>query len=161
MRKERFVTITDEGRDKGKVFHILEMSSYDGETFSMKLLQAIARAGEGINMSETGIAGVAALGQEALGTRTIARIPFDELRTLLDDAMKNITIVRDPAHPEGRYPLREEDIEEVATRMKLRNEVLDLQGLFSDAGSPSTVNSISAPPASKAPSRNIRTSRPR
>jgi hypothetical protein len=59
----------------------------------------------------------------------------------MDEMFRCIAFLPDPRRPELARPLLEDDIEEVATRIALRQEVLDLHLGFSLAGSLSTLAS--------------------
>jgi hypothetical protein len=77
-------------------------------------------------MLTAGMAGFAAL----LGTvGSFLAGPRDEVEALLKEMFDCVSIIM-PATPEGR-PLIEEDIEEVSTRLVLRDEVLELHMGFS------------------------------
>jgi hypothetical protein len=135
-RKVVDVTITDEGRDKGKTFVLTEMPASQAEKWAMRLLLALTRAakdGAGIeipdNLIEQGMAGVAQLGVKAL-----AGVSFAEAEFLMDEMFRCVQI-RQPAIVRA---LVEDDIEEVRTRFKLRVELIALHTGFSLPDFPST-----------------------
>jgi len=123
MRKTAIVTITDEGRDKGKVFKITEMPAAQAEKWGIRALLVLQNAG--VELPETvkgsGLAGVA-----TLGAAQFFKLPFDDIEPLLDEMMGCVMVIRDPAHPETAFPLVSDDIEEIPTRLKLRAEVIKL-----------------------------------
>ncbi|KXJ63063.1 hypothetical protein AXY46_03330 [Achromobacter xylosoxidans] len=134
-RKTATVTISAEGRDKGKVFVLTELSAYEAEDWAGRALLALMNAGVEIpdNIAEAGLAGVAAMGFKA-----IAKLPFDSAKPLLDKMMECIQIQPSPTVTRALIP---DDIEEVATLLQLRKQVLGLHMDFSMAAAPSTSGS--------------------
>jgi hypothetical protein len=130
-RKVARVTIVDEGRDKGKVFVLTEMPASRAEKWAMRALLAMSRSGVDIpnDAVQSGMLGVA-----AAGVQSLARLQFFEAEELMDEMFGCITIQPDPEIPTTTRPLIEDDIEEVATRLKLRWEVLQLHVNFSVSG---------------------------
>jgi hypothetical protein len=128
MRKEVVVVISAEGRDKGKTFLLTEMPASQGERWAMRALLALARSGVEVpdDISNAGMAGIAALGLKAF-----MAVRFDEIEPLLVEMMECIQSLPDPANRDIRRRLVETDIEEIATRLKLRAEVLSLHTGFS------------------------------
>lgn len=126
-RKEIDITISDEGRDKDKVFHLREMPALKAEKWATRALSAIARSGVDIGHIPTG--GMQALA--IVGLQAVVTMKFEDAEPLLDEMLECIkakpspNIVRD---------LVEDDIEEVKTLFTLRKEVLDLHMGFSTAG---------------------------
>jgi hypothetical protein len=152
MRKEEDVVITDEGRDHGKTFHIREMSAIRGEKWAMRALMLVAS-----NNADIGeIEGMGMQGIAALGIQGIMKVQFVEAEPLLDEMMQCITFKPDPDRPAVERPVREEDIEEVATLFYLRRRVVELHVGFSMGGAPSQSTSETRDPPS--PSSNTRTS---
>jgi hypothetical protein len=153
-RKEMDITITDEGRDKGKVFHIREMSAAQAEKWAIRIMSLAAKAGVDIGTvnPQMGMAGVAMMGFNALMGAS-----FDDLEPLLDEMMGCITVKPDPSNPAIVRPIiQDDDIEEISTRFKLRREVVFLHLGFSQSGAPSTQTS-SAQPQPASSSSNIPT----
>lgn len=148
MRKELDITITEEGRDQGKVFHIREMSASQAEKWAMRALLAVGRSG--MEMPEGFVAG-GMRNIALIGIQSILRMNFEEAEPLLDEMMTcvsikpSVTVIR---------ALIEDDIEEVATRIRLRQEVLQLHTGFSVGDIPSE----QTPPNPKSPSSNTQTS---
>lgn len=128
MRKTLTVTITDEGRDKGKVFQLKEMPASQAEKWAARALFSLAKSGvdipEGIEN-----AGMAAMVQ--VGIKAIAGLSFEDAEPLMDEMFACITVKPDLNHPEVERPLIEDDIEEVATRVKLRIDLWNLHTGFS------------------------------
>lgn len=150
MRKELDITITEEGRDHGKVFHIREMPASQAEKWAMRALLAVAKSGVDMpdDLASGGMRGIALVGIQA-----VLRMNFEEAEPLLDEMMEcvsmkpSLTVVR---------ALIEDDIEEVATRIRLRQEVLQLHTGFSFGDSLPAQTSQTKPPVS--PSSNTQTS---
>lgn len=129
-RKETFYTQDAAGRDQGKVFHITEMSASQAEWWALRALMAMGRSGVEVpdNMRDMGMAALAVEGLKA-----VSRIPPEEARPLLDELMGCVQYVPNPADRSVKRPLIESDIEEVATRLKLRAEVFKLHVDFFNA----------------------------
>lgn len=139
-RKFKTVTITADGRDKGKSFLIVEKSAYDAEKWATRALLALSRAGATI---DDDVAGAGALGILTAGIDAFRALPFEDAEPLLDEMMGCIHFVPDPSRIDplsGRPPTRplmrpddfnDGDVEEVATLLQLREEVLSLHLGFS------------------------------
>ncbi len=154
MRKVIDVTITDEGRDKGKVFTLTELSAARAEEWATKALLALAKSGVEIpdNVSGAGLAGIAVLGLKALG-----QMSFADLKPLMDEMFECIKIRPEAKNPNVVRSLIEDDIEEIATRLKLRSEIFTLHTGFSLAGNQSSSTSTSeAIPASSSSTQTFR-----
>lgn len=130
MRKETVVTITTEGRDLGKKFHIKEMPASRLESWVMRAMGAMQRAGMDIevNVLAAGLAGFVAVGLKAF-----LRAPYEEIRPLLEEMFACIERVQDEITEGYHRTLAENDIEEFTTRVKLRDEVFELHMGFSVA----------------------------
>lgn len=133
MRKTADITITDEGRDKGKVFRLREMSAMQAEKWAARALLALAKSGVDIpdEISEMGMAGMV-----ALGIKSLVGVSFRDAEPLLDEMLGCIKIVPDPARPQIERPLIDGDIEEVRTLVTLRKEVFTLHTGFSLPAAP-------------------------
>lgn len=134
MRKTKKVQITEEGRDKGKTFLITEMPAARAERWAMRALMAVADAG--IDLPEAA-AGAGMAGIAVLGIRAVFSIPFEKAEPLMNEMMTCVAFMWD-ARKDLTRPLvddgsDEDDIEEVATRLSLRSEVLELHTGFSVA----------------------------
>lgn len=127
-RKIRPHTITSEGRDRGKIYIITEMSALDGDRWATRALGAVARSGVDVppHIMQLGMGGILAMGFKA-----ILGMQFDEAKPLLDDLMACVTRQEEKV-PDGR-PLVESDIEEILTYSLLRSEVFELHTGFSVA----------------------------
>ena len=138
-RKQATVKIETQGRDFGKVFVITELSASAAEDWAARALFAALNAGVEIpdNIAGAGLAGVASLGVAAL-----TRLPFDSAKPLLDEMFTCVQIQPSPSVTRG---LIEDDIEEVATRLRLRKEVFNLHMSFFTDADPSISGQASAP----------------
>lgn len=133
-RRQVTVTITADGRDKGKVFVLTEKSARDAEDWAARALFAMMNSGMEIpeNIAQQGLAGVA-----ALGIKSLTNLSYDLAKPLLDDMLgciqfqpgTNASVVR---------RLFDDDIEEVATFVQLRQEILSLHIDFFTPAVPST-----------------------
>jgi hypothetical protein len=126
-RKTLTVTIDADGRDQDKAFLIKEMPAAQAEKWAARAFLALAKSGVQIpeNLASAGLAGIAALGIKALGG-----MAFEDAEPLLDEMFQCISIIPDPSRPGVVRALIEDDIEEVATRLRLRKEVFSLHTSF-------------------------------
>lgn len=141
MRKTKTITITAEGRDKGKIFVISEMPASQAEEWGMRALEAIAQKSD----LPAGIQNAGMLGIFILGLKPVLAAPFTMVKPLLDEMFAScLSIQPDPKNPgllrgagtpliKKEGPLVEEDIEEVATRFFLRDQIFELHTGFSPA----------------------------
>lgn len=122
-RKELYYTVESEGRDKGKVFFIKEMSASAAEWWAIRAGLAMAKNGVALpdNFSDMGMAGMAKVGLEM-----VAKIPPEDAKPLLDELMGCVQYVPDASNLSIKRPLFEDATEEVMTRLKLRGEVFKL-----------------------------------
>ena len=141
-RKKLTYTVTTEGRDKGKVFVLTEMPASQAEAWAARALFALMNAGVEIpeNLADAGLAGLAMLGIHAL-----AKLPYEAAKPLLDEMFQCVQIQPNPSNSNIVRKLVEDDIEEVATRLLLRKEILMLHVDFFTAGSGSTSASATPP----------------
>lgn len=148
MRKEADITITDDGRDLGKVFCVREMPAAQAERWAVRALMAVAKSGQDIGSAlGSGMEGIAVLGVTALMT-----MDYYQAEPLLDELM---TCIQIKPSPNVIRALIDEDIEEVSTRIRLKIEVLQLHVGFSLAGGGS--KSTSETSAKKPDSLNTQT----
>lgn len=140
-RKEKIVTITDEGRDRNKSFQLREMGALKAEKWGLKVLSAAARAG--VDIGDVPAGNMQAL--VVIGLQAAFKAPFADVEPLLDELFECVKIIRDPRYPDMVMSLIEDDIEEVATRLKLRWEVLQLHVGFSQGAEASRSTSETAP----------------
>lgn len=127
-RKTASVTITAEGRDHGKVFLLTEMPASQAERWATRALLALGRSGTPIDddVKNSGMAGIA-----VYGLRAFAAVGFEDIDPLLTEMMDCVQFVPDASKPTVVRDLIEDDIQEVATRVFLRSEVVALHLGFS------------------------------
>jgi hypothetical protein len=129
-RKEKQITISAEGRDKGKLFFIRELPARAAEKWASKVLFALMNAGVQVpdNIRSFGLAALVGIGISALG-----KIPFEAAEPLLEEMMGCVTYHPDPNNKDISRPYErfvESDIEEVATIILLRKEIIKLHTDF-------------------------------
>lgn len=134
-RKTANITIDDEGRDKGKVFLITEMSASQAERWAMRTLLALMKGGVELpeGFEHLGMAGIA-----EVGIRALSGLDFEVAEPLLDEMMKCVRAIPDSAKLHYSRDLVDTDTEEVLTRIRLRAEVWKLHTDFLKAVAPST-----------------------
>ncbi len=138
-RHEVDYVVQEDGRDKGKCFHIREAPASKVEWWATRVYAALEK--QGIDVG--GIASHGAAGLIVIGARGLALIPEFDLKPLLDEMMACVTIKPDRSNPALVRPLINdgsdaEDIEEIRTRLSLRQEIAKLHLGFSLAGATST-----------------------
>lgn len=134
MRKKKTYVVQDEGRDKGKHFLIEEMSAAKTERWGMRAFTILMRHNTDVGEVKAagGIEEIARVGFGALAT-----LKFEEVEDLLAEMFDCVSIIPDPKKPEITRPLIEDDIEEVITRLKIREAVFSLHTDFLRGGVPS------------------------
>ncbi|MDI9276166.1 hypothetical protein QMZ65_02970 [Pantoea sp. EABMAA-21] len=122
-RKEIYYTEEGKGRDLGKTFFIREMSATQAEWWAIRAGMAMARSGVELpdNFADMGIAAMA-----GTGLKMVSQIPPQEAKPLLDELMDCVQMVPDSGNQNIKRKLIDDDIEEIATRLKLRMEVFKL-----------------------------------
>ena len=132
--KTKTVTVPDwdGGRDGGKVFLLTEMPSAQAEAWALRMFVALKGHGNGIPESaqRLGMVGVAFAGINAFMQ---ADVDPDVLIPLLNEMLsKCVKRIRDPKVPvPSGIDISPTDIMDVATRVWLRSEVLNLHTNFS------------------------------
>lgn len=126
-RKQIRYTVVSDDRDKGKLFIITEMTSRQGEEWAARALFTMLNCGVDVpdELLSAGLAGLS-----ALGIKSLTKVPFDLAKPLFDEMFQSIEIQPDPRQPAVVRPLIDDDIEEIATRLKLRKAWLDLHLSF-------------------------------
>lgn len=142
MRKHKLVTITAEGRDKGKSFLVVEKSAFETEKWATRALLALSRAGAEISEDAISAGG---LGVLIAGMASFQKLHFEDAEPLLDEMMTCVSFVPDAnrTDPMTSRPftralmmpdsVNDGDIEEIATLLTLRGEALELHLGFSVA----------------------------
>lgn len=130
MRKTANHKITAEGRDKGKLFLLTEMSAEQGEDWAMRVLLALMQSNVQVpeGFLDAGMAGLA-----EMGLKSLSGITWELAKPLMQELMACINFIPDPRNPHVNRGLFEGDIEEIATRAALKWEVLQLHVDFSKA----------------------------
>lgn len=149
MRKEETVVVpASGGRDAGKHFFITEFSADQQERWAVRAL--LAATASGVDIPEDTIAlGMGAV--LALGLRQLLTMSFAEAVPLLDEMMECVQIRPDPKKPDVMRRPDDDDIEELTTRLLLRNRIVELHTGFSIADSLSKLGKVAA----SSPSSNI------
>lgn len=139
-RKTCVYTETREGRDAGKSYFIEEMSATQAERWGTRALSVAAKSGIDLpaELMKSGMAGFV-----VLGVRAFLSAPWHETQPLLDEMFSCIQCIPDPKRPDIKRALVESDIEEVVTRLSLRQEVLDLHLGFFKAAVQSILSAVS------------------
>ena len=129
-RKTAQYKVEDEGRDQGKVFLLTEWDADQAEDWAMRVLLALIANNVDMpeNFEELGMAGLA-----ELGFKSLSKLKWEVAKPLFNEMLQCIEIIPDPSKAHVRRPLVLSDIEEVATRLKLRMEVFNLHVDFSPA----------------------------
>lgn len=147
-RREVTVTVDAEGRDQGKVFIVKELPASRAEDWATRLLLALSTNGVQVpdNFFDMGMAGVA-----AMGIRAIGGMPWASAKPLLDEMMACVRIQPNPTDPRIVRPLIDsgsdgDDIEEVATRVQLREAWITLHTGFSIAAELSKLRTAATEP---------------
>ena len=130
MMKDTVVTITADGRDKGKLFHIREMPARQVERWERRALACMVQTGVQIpdNLQNAGFGFIFAAGLKAL-----LGLSGQEVEALHDELMACVTIHPDPKKPEIERGWIDQDFEEVSTIFRLKDEVIKLHSGFSIA----------------------------
>lgn len=128
FRKTAIITISAEGRDKGKVFHIQEMPAMKIEKWATRALLALVKGGAEIpdDVANAGLAGL-----KALGIKALMGLNYYDAEPLLEEMLECISIIPDPGNRDFMRADIENDIEEVKTLLTLRAAVFNLHADFS------------------------------
>jgi hypothetical protein len=126
-RREKLV-IERPGRDLGKVFWITEMSAAAAEYWAGRLLTMLAKGNQNVpsGFFQMGVEGIAAW----VAVHGVGGIDWIVAKPLLDEMMDCVTIQPDPNRALTR-PLIEDDIEEITTRLAIREAWFDTHLGFS------------------------------
>jgi len=149
------ITITDDTRDKGKVYVITEMPSAKSESWAARAIMAMIKSGIQLppGFDRLGMAGLA-----EVGLQSISGLKWEDAEPLLKEMLDCVQIMPDPTKPHVvRALMVDDDIEELSTRIKLRAEVWKLHVGFLKAVAPSISAQLAT--AQQKPSQTIKTSR--
>jgi hypothetical protein len=144
-RRQVLVTIQDEGRDKGKTYLIEELSAMAAEEWAMRAVLAVLRSGgelqnedldalKQLDWTDEAIAKKGMALVAVLGIKLFAGLEYDRAKPLLDQMLKAVYFVPDPAKLEIRHKLLPDEIQELKTVLRLRAEFLSLHTGFSLSG---------------------------
>ena len=127
-------TIQDKGRDFGKTFVLTEMPASKAESWAIRCILALINGGVELpeDFEQMGMAGMAEIGIQAL-----SGLKWDIAEPLLNEMWSCVQIMPDLSKPQLVRGLIEEDIEEIATRIKLRMEIWKLHTAFFRTAAPS------------------------
>lgn len=140
-------TVTDDGRDHGKVFVLTEMPAAQGEAWAMRALMAMMN--EGVQLPD-GVIGAGMAGLAEMGLTGLIGLRWEVVEPLLAEMMTCVQFMPDPQRPQILRRLFDDDIEEIPTRIKLRAEVWKLHVGFLMAGNtPNSGGSTSGIKAAK------------
>lgn len=144
-------TVKHDGRDKGKVFVLTEMSSREGEEWAFRSLMALMASGVDLpdGFENMGMAGIAQIGLKAF-----SGLKWEVAKPLLDEMWDCVQIMPDPSKHHIVRNLIEEDIEEIVTRLKIRAEIWKLHADFFVVAARSIFSESKAVAANKKHSRN-------
>lgn len=123
--KTKQITI-ENGRDKGRVFLITEMSAAHADNWAMRALIALANGGVDLGglSPQQGMMGMVGVALDALG-----RLKADDAIPLLNELLDCVQII-----PEGGQPrplnMDFNDVEDFTTLWRLRKEVFALHTDF-------------------------------
>lgn len=135
MRHEKLVTIGGDktNRDAGKTFRIEEQPAGIAEDWFLRACMLLSRAGADVppELFQQGLAGFAAMSIGAI-LNGVSKAQWMEVKPLLDEMMSCVSM-RTPAMTFVSGPMMDTQIEEVSTRLLLRQEVADLHLGFSTA----------------------------
>ncbi len=173
--RNRSVTITAEGRDKGKTFEVTEMNAWDAEDWATRAMLMLVKSGSDIPQEtlDSGMSGLISLlvAQESGGMdeetatqkmsrasglviKALSGVSNDELRVLKDELLRQIVFIPNPAKPTRvSYPLFKSQVEEIRTIWRLHKEAFEVTSGFSLPAVDSTSKS-----GTRTGSRNTKTS---
>lgn len=137
-RRTAAITVTADGRDKGKVYHLHELGSVAGERWFMRAMQMLIRSGVDVppNILEQGAMGFVTLGIGACLTG-LGKAPHHEYEELMDQMLPCIVGYQEVT-PDGKLgaivtniALISDQTEEIATWFFLREQIVSLHLGFS------------------------------
>lgn len=155
-RKTKKITISSNDRDNGKSFLITEMPADQAEQWAMRFLFALMNTG--VDLPESAF-NAPTMALANVGLNALGKLPFKDAKPLLDEMFECVKFIP----PTAGLSLidvgsgENSQIEEVATRLKLRASVLELHVGFSIpvgawtsglAAAPSDPTALSSTPTS-------------
>jgi hypothetical protein len=148
-RKTRTVIVPKfpacDNRDLGKHFFIEEWPAARADNWAQRLVYTFSRNGGQLpeRAAGMGLEGIAVMG---INTFLRGNVDPDAMIPLCDELLECVKMIRDPKFPDHVSPIvSDDDIEEVATRWWLRDQVVSVHTNFSPLEALSTlVSSIMA-----------------
>lgn len=132
MRRTKEVTITEDGRDKGKTFVLTELPAEEGEVWAMRAMELLERAGHAVTEEHK------AHGMQGLALTMRAPLTIANARALQDPSLDGMwkCVKFQPANrdapPQKLFADEACQIEEWTTRLRLRMEFFrHVTGFFS------------------------------
>lgn len=165
MRETKLVRVPHfeicRNRDEGKQYLITEWAAARADNWIQRLTHALLKNGDPIPLDLAG-RGWEVIGIVGLNTFLRGRGDSSEVIRLTDELLECVQIVRDPKHPETASSILHDtdDIEEIATRYWLRDQVVSVHANFSvldnlwrllssiTTKSPDSKNTSTSPPGS-------------
>lgn len=153
-RHTKAVTVSAQGRDKGKTFVITEMDAWHGVKFSMRALLALSRGGIEVppGLFEQGWLGLATMMPYVIvvGLKSLHGAQWAEVEPLIDELAGCIKFqppgcANKPDMLQMLFPDPNSQIEEQATFFNLLKEVAQLHLGFSLADALSTSGTTPSP----------------
>jgi hypothetical protein len=146
-RKHKVYTVSEDNRDNGKHYFIMEMDASQGADWALQAWFLVSQNGVNVpeDIAKSGMQGIAMMGLQAL----YYGIPFENAKPLINQLFNcvrfipdlklfrfdpNLSIDQQP----GTRPFVESDIEEISTHIMLRMEALKVHVDFSKPGAEST-----------------------
>ena len=138
-RKSVTITIEKEGRDKGKIFVITEMSAFATEEWASRVFFALMNAGAEIpdNIISSGLAGIAyQTGADFFKFifSTLAKVPHYTAKPILDDLMACVRYQPGISGTTVELGQLQDDIEEMSTLLTLKKAAFQLHFDFFGGG---------------------------
>lgn len=163
-RNSKIVTVprfeNTKNRDLGKVFLVTEWPAARADRWMQRVTFAFNKGAGELPMS---LKGVGWEGLAIIGINTFLRgnVSSEEMMPLFDELLDCVKLIRDPKHPDVVTDLvSDDDVQEVATRWWLRNEVVSVHVNFSPLDAISRlISSVLTREPPEPPSRSTRTSR--
>lgn len=126
--------LIDSGRDKGNAYVITEKSALEAEKFFVKLLLSV---GKNANLSEVlaNQGSLTALSNKEAILELLLSLDFDVAQELMDEMLTCVEFKYFLKGMPKTRPLIKEDIQDLSTLMKIREEVINLHINFIEAES--------------------------
>lgn len=130
MRNTTTVIIAEKNRDEGKQFLLTEFPAARVERWATRVLMGAYQAGVDVPLD---IFSSGAAGLIRFGIRGLAAIPYELAAPLFAEMMECVQVIPDPTRPFVMHKLTDDDIDEVTTYLRLREEIITLHTGFSIA----------------------------